>query len=111
MNKLALAGLLAGVCLFASRDPRKTRTSNAVLMTTAPIDDGMCILQPSKISVAAAEMGDPVTIGVNPPLETGLEAYGKVTAPGVVSVELCNLSHPFLTQRVGSATYRASISQ
>lgn len=70
--------------------------------------DGQVLVLGTTLSLTGALLGDPVgTIGVNPPLDPGVMAFGKVTSPGVVTIEIWNNSTTPTTP--GTGVYTAVI--
>lgn len=73
----------------------------------SPICDGCCSQAGTTIAIAAAAVGDGVTVGASPALSAGIQAVGKVTGAGVVTVEVCNWTGSAVTPT--SITYKANV--
>lgn len=84
-----------------------TKLIGSASINVGLILDGTTIALVTTITVTGALVGDPVTIGVNPPLDTGVWTQGKVTATNTVTVEVQNNST--FNKTPGSATYTATI--
>jgi hypothetical protein len=82
-------------------------TGSATFAFTTPIQDGSTAQGPTTIAIAGVVVGDPVFIGANPVFPAGITVWGKVTAAGVVTVEVQNLSGGPYTP--GSTTYTAMV--
>lgn len=82
-------------------------TGSISVTVSITIDDGEVYRIPTNISIAGAIVGDPVNIGVNPALPTGVMQFGKVTASGVISIEIWNNST--IPMIPGAGVYTATI--
>ncbi len=82
-------------------------TGNATFVFGSAINDGTTAQAGTTISVPGVNVGDPVYIGTNPVFPAGVTVWGKVTAAGVVTIEVQNLSGVAYTPP--STTYTAMV--
>jgi hypothetical protein len=91
-------GLTAGVAKLSG---------TATINFSSAIPDGSCAVGGTTITITGANVGDPVIVAPDTNLASKVEAFGKLTASNVATVEVCNYSGGAVTP--GSATYTAQV--
>lgn len=82
--------------------------ASATIIGIGQILDGEVLVLGTTLSLTGALLGDAVMpIGVNPPLDEGVMAFGKVRSAGVVTIEIWNNSTTPVTP--GTGVYTAVI--
>lgn len=81
--------------------------ASQVIDVASLILDGEVVVLGVTLNLSGALQGDPVTVGVNPPLPPGIMQFGKVTAANTVTIEIWNNSTTPHTP--GAGTYTATI--
>lgn len=84
-----------------------TKLTGTLTAAAGAVANASAVVLGSTIAIAGVNVGDAVSVGVSPALVAGVMAIGKVTASGVVTVEVWNLSGGSVT--VGSAVYTALV--
>jgi hypothetical protein len=84
-----------------------SRLTGSASITPSALTDGACSLLGTTLTITGAVVGDPVSVGANPSLATGVEPRAKVTSANTVSIELCNFTGASVTP--SAATFAATV--
>lgn len=83
-----------------------TKITGSTTQSVGELFDGETLLL-TTFSVVGVLLGDPVGVGTDPALPTGVQAIGKVTSAGNVAIEVWNESS--LPQTIGSVVFNVTV--
>ena len=81
-----------------------TKLIGTASLTPSAIADGTCAAQSTTLTLTAAVIGDPVSVGFSPVLASGLTGFGQVTSANTVTFTICNYSGGSVTPPSETAT-------